>query len=214
MAEPNTSLALPLWLSLGAMAVNGMFGAAVARTRLTPVYGTLLAGVLVGLGGGMVRDVLLGLEPIAISDWMYIPTVLMTAVVGGLVAFHLVRPQIGYLLAQGFALGLLITIGTQKALEYRAPPISAIFLGVLTASAGGMITDTITIHRASVMGQVHWLASSLVLGTVAFWAVDTYVNFYLGVLAAVLIVTTIRVLSVRHQWPSPRFPGEPALKTT
>ena len=54
----------------------------VARTMRIPLLGVLLAGVLAGLGGGMVRDVLLGLEPAAITTWYYIPAVLAAGVKG------------------------------------------------------------------------------------------------------------------------------------
>ena len=58
---------LPAWLDVGAMAVAPAFGAHVARLRNIDLFGVLLEGVLVGLGGGMVRDVLLGFEPAAIT---------------------------------------------------------------------------------------------------------------------------------------------------
>lgn len=52
---------LPIWFEVMWMTINCGFGAAIARSRNAPVYGTILGGVLVGLGGGMTRDVLLGL---------------------------------------------------------------------------------------------------------------------------------------------------------
>lgn len=205
-ADP--SLALPVWLSLGAMCVNGAFGAAVARSRYTPVFGVLLAGIVVGLGGGMVRDVLLNTEPVAIKDWYYIPAVLLAAGFGAVLFNHFVSRKQTYLLVQGVALGLLVTVGAQRALEYSAPFPSAVFLGVLTASAGGAITDTLTQHRAALLSQAHWLGLALLVGTLAFIPLSLYVNFYLAVVVTVVIVTLLRVFSVSRNWSSLSFPGE------
>jgi uncharacterized membrane protein YeiH len=68
------------------MAVAAALGAHVARRRQIPLLGVVLAGVIGGLGGGMVRDVLLGLEPAAITTWYYIPAVLAAAIAGGSLA--------------------------------------------------------------------------------------------------------------------------------
>ena len=60
-AQPS----LPLWIEIAAMATTGAYGAAVARSRNVPVSGTLFAGIMMGLGGGMARDVLLGEQAVA-----------------------------------------------------------------------------------------------------------------------------------------------------
>lgn len=200
--------ALPLWLSVSAMALNGAFGAAVARTRLTPVFGVILAGILVGLGGGFVRDVLLGSEPVAIAQAIYLPSVMLAAVVGGLLFYKHVGNQRIYLIAQGATLGLLVTIGAQRALDFRVPVLSVLLLGVITASAGGAITDALTQHRAAVVSQAHWLGMALVVGTALFIPLSIYVNFYVGVVASVSAVTCLRFFSVTRNWPSVAFPGE------
>lgn len=205
---PDPLYALPAWFDLLAMAMNGFFGAAVARSRRVPIYGTLLAGILVGLGGGMTRDVLLGLEPVAISAWYYIPGVIVASIIGALTFHKVVGWDSGFLIAQGVTLGFLVTIGAQKALSYEAPVISVIFLGVITASAGGMVADMMTGHAATVASQAHWVASALVVGTTVFWALTVYVNFWLAVGVCVLIVTGLRVLSVKLDWPSPEWPKE------
>ncbi len=119
------------------MVVAAAFGAHVARARRVPLFGVLLAGVMAGLGGGIVRDVLLGLEPAAITTWYYIPAVLVAAIIGGLTAPRMNLSRLPYVAAQGVSIGLLVGIGVQKAVEYRAPAPSAILLGVITGTFGG-----------------------------------------------------------------------------
>jgi uncharacterized membrane protein YeiH len=97
------------------MAVAATFGAHAARLRQVPLFGVLLAGVLAGLGGGMARDVLLGLEPAAITNWYYIPAVVIAAIAGGSIARKISLDPLPFVATQAVATGLLIGIGVQKS---------------------------------------------------------------------------------------------------
>jgi uncharacterized membrane protein YeiH len=94
---------LPTWVDVCAMAVGAAFGAATGRNRRLPLLAGLVAGVISGLAGGMIRDVLLGLEAVAIKNWYYIPAVLLAALAGGFLAHLLIQGRIPYLLARGGA---------------------------------------------------------------------------------------------------------------
>jgi uncharacterized membrane protein YeiH len=156
----------------------------------------------------MARDVLLGLEPAAITNWYYIPAVLAAAIVGGSTARRFSLEPLSFVAAQGIAIGLLIGIGVQKAVEYRAPGPSAILLGVVTATFGGALDDVLTGRPATIMREGHWLLSVIVVGDVIFWLLTIYVAFYPAVIVTVLLVATLRVLSVKLGWTSPVFPGD------
>lgn len=200
---------LPLWFDVTVMAVNGMLGAAVARSRNSPIFGTLFAAVLVGLGGGIVRDVLLGLEPAAISNGVYIPAVLLGGIVGALLFGRVLKKPLQFALVQGIVLGFLVTIGAQKALDYDTPVISAIALGVITASFGAMLAGIMTGYRARVPSQAHWIASALIVGAIVFVLVSLWVGFWPAVVVSVIATSTLRYVSQARNWPSPRWPGEP-----
>ncbi len=201
-------MSLPVWFELSVMTLNCVFGAAVARSRNVPIYGTLLAGLLVGLGGGAVRDMMLNLEPVIISEWFYIPAGILGAIVGGLLFGKVLSKPARFALIQGLTLGFLMTIGSQKALQYDTPLVSAMVLGVVTASFGGMIADVLSGYRATVMRQAHWVASALTVGSVVFVLMSVYVGFWPAVVTGVLVVTALRYVSQVRNWPSPRWPGE------
>ena len=144
---------LPTWLDVGAMVVAATFGAHVARLRCLALFGVLLEGVLVGLGGGMTRDVLLGLEPAAITTWYYVPAVLIAALLGGAVA-HVSLSRLPFVVMQAFAIGLLIGIGVQKAVVYDTPAPGAILLGVITGAFGGAIADVLAGRQAAMLREL------------------------------------------------------------
>lgn len=203
--------ALPEWLDVLAMCVMGAVGAAIARRRGAQIYGTLFAGIVVGLGGGMVRDVLLNTRPVAIANWVYIPAVLGAALIGALLYSRLTTRVPVFVFVQGLALGLLITIGCQRALDLDVPVPSVLLLGVLTASAGGIILDAMSAQRSSVIeSSTGWLASALFIGAVVFWFLSDYVSFAVAVVACVVVVTGLRVVTVERWWPAPEWPGPAA----
>lgn len=201
-------MSLPLWFEVVVMALNGAFGAAVARSRDTPVFGTLMAGVLVALGGGMLRDMLLGEEPIAISDPVFIPACVASGILGALLFSRIVAMPKPLVLLQGLVLGTLVTIGAQKALVVGAPVVSAVVLGVVTATFGGLVADVMTGNRATVAEQAHWLASALTLGSIVFVIISLSVGFWPAVVASVATSAAFRYLSAVRDWPSPMWPGQ------
>lgn len=209
MTTPPTSLhQLPAWADVTAMVVAAVFTAHVARRRQVPLFGVLLAGIIGGLGGGIARDVLLGLEPAAITTWYYIPAVTAAAIVGGLAAPRISLDPLPFVVAQAIAIGLLIGIGVQKAVEYHAPGPSAILIGVITATFGGTVDDMLVGRRATIMSEGHWLLSVIAVGSVTFWLLTIYVAFYPAVAVTAIVVASLRALSVRRNWTSPVFPGD------
>lgn len=199
---------LPIWLEVSAMMVSALYGSALARSREAPVFGTLLAGVLYGLSGGMIRDVLLNTKPAAIYDWYYIPAILAASVIGGLFFSTLITKKIPNLLFNGIAMGILISIGAQKALVNEAPLFAAVVCGITTASLGGMAVDALTGKRAAVMDIGSWFAPALVAGTIGYISLSIFINYYFATLAAIVIFTSLRVISVTKNWPCPYWKNE------
>jgi uncharacterized membrane protein YeiH len=205
---------LPLWFDLTAMSIAALFGGALARNRNFPVYGTLFAGVVTGLGGGMLRDMLLGKEPVAISNWVFIPTILVVTIVGALFFHRLIPIQGIFLAMRSLALGSLVAIGAQVALNAGVPLISAMFLGIGTATFGGIIVDVVASERATIARQAHWFGSGMAVGAIAFVLISFFVNFWLAVAVCIVVVFLLSYLSVRKNWPSPMWPGQNVTSTT
>lgn len=199
---------LPASFDVAAMVVAAAFGAHLARRRRAQLFAVLLAGVIVGLGGGMLRDILLGLEPAAIRVWYYIPAVLLAAIVGGFAPPRLRLSGLPYVAAHGVSVGLLVGIGVQKAVEYQAPGPSAILIGVIAGTFGGVLGDLLAGEQAAIMREGHWLLSGVVCGAVVFYVFTLYVGFDAAVVASVIVVAGLRTVSVRLNWTSPVFPGD------
>jgi uncharacterized membrane protein YeiH len=197
---------LPIWLEILAMTVAGALGAAIARSRHSPIYGTLFAGVVVGLGGGMVRDMLLTTRPVAIVDARLIPIVVAGAVVGALAADWVIESSQTVIALQGIALGLLVVIGSQRAIDFDVPMPAIVFLGLITATAGGIMLDAMTARQTAALAQSNYFATAAFLGAIVFWPLSVYVSFPLAAVVTVVLVATLRVISVRRDWKAPEWP--------
>jgi uncharacterized membrane protein YeiH len=184
------------------MAVGAVFAAHRARGRRVPAFAVLLAGVTGGLAGGIARDLLLGLEPAAISTWYYVPAILAAAVIGAVTAHSVTLTPLPFVAAQAVVLGLLVTIGVQKAVSCHTPGPSAMLIGVVAATTRGVIDDLLTSRRVAIMGEGPWLLGVIVCGAVIFWLFTIYVGFYPAVVVTVVAVASLRVLSVRFGWTS------------
>lgn len=133
---------LPPALDLIGIAVFALSGALVAaRLRLTFVTVAFFA-LLTGVGGGSVRDLLIGAPVFWIHDPLVAPVCLAVALIAW---FTPVRWWEGRLLEWADALGLAVysVLGTIKALAWGVPAIPAVLMGVVTGCVGGIIRDVL-----------------------------------------------------------------------
>ena len=141
---PTEFATLLVVLDLVGIFVFSVTGALVAvRKNLDLFAATVLAGVT-GLGGGFLRDVLIGATPpAALADWRY----LLVPLAAGLLtfAFHPVLGRLERMVTvfDAFGLALFCVTGALKAVDYGLGPLPAALLGMVTGIGGGIIRDVL-----------------------------------------------------------------------
>ena len=207
------STAAPALLALDlagtlAFAVNGALTA--LRVARLDIVGVVTLGMITALGGGIIRDVLLGsLPPATFSDWRY----LAVAAGGGLVAFAFGR-QLDRLTAlitvmDAAGLSLFAVTGAVKALELGLGPAQAVILGAITGVGGGTLRDVLVRRIPSVLSSGLYAIPALVgaTATVVVTELGVY-NVGTGVAAAALCFG-IRMLGVHLDLDAPMPPAAP-----
>jgi uncharacterized membrane protein YeiH len=191
-------------LDLVGIFVFAISGGLVAVRRHFDIFGVLVLAGTTGLGGGFLRDVLIGATPpAALDDWRY----LMVPVAAGLVAFAF-HPAVGRVerlitVFDAFGLALFCVTGALKASDAGLDVVPAALLGMITAVGGGIIRDVLA-NRVPVVLQGGWYATPALLG--ATWAA---VAHDLGLATALVLVPgmlacfTWRALALHRDW-SPR----------
>ena len=138
---PDLATNTPLWLGLMAVYVNAVVGALrgyTDRSRHWDIVGVSVFALLMGLGGGFIRDLLIGNLPAeSLREPWYV-----TTVIGGIVTVVVVRKVITRIspiidFVEALALGLFATIGVAYAHESGLPFINTVLIGTLSAVGGG-----------------------------------------------------------------------------
>jgi uncharacterized membrane protein YeiH len=204
----------PLLLALDltgtfAFALNGSLTA--LRIARLDIVGVVTLGMITALGGGIIRDVLLGsLPPATFSDWRY----LAVAAGGGLITFvfgrRLERLNTPITLLDAAGLSLFAVTGASKAIVLGLGPAQAVILGTVTGVGGGTLRDVLVQQIPSVLRSELYAIPALVGATI------TVVASLLGVygpataIAAAAVCFGIRMLGVRFDLNAPTPPAPPA----
>jgi uncharacterized membrane protein YeiH len=192
-------------LGLAASGICALTGVLVARDKAVDLFGALLAGVATALGGGTVRDLLLGRKVFWLADESY----LQVAVISAIVTFFVTRirhlPQNVFLIPDAIGLALFAIVGTQIALDWHMPWLTASLIGVITAVVGGLIRDVIInevplVFSSELYATAAWIGSMTLIILVALGVEST-----LAAWIAMLICIVVRLIAIRWKVTLPRF---------
>jgi uncharacterized membrane protein YeiH len=196
---------LLLAVDLVGVFVFGLSGAVLAVRRELDVFGVAVLALVTGLGGGMIRDVLIGsVPPVALADPRYPIAALAAAGVGFVSHRPLERLGPAVRLLDALGLGFFAVAGTSKALSAGLPSFSAVGLGVLTGVGGGLLRDLLANEVPLVLHREIYAVAALA-GAV-FVAIAAVLDAYNPVTAAVAIIATfaLRLVAIRRRWNAPR----------
>ncbi len=205
---PETSFTIPLWLDLTAVAIGAIQGAMFAgrfTDRRFDLLGIAFIGITVGLGGGLLRDVLLDGVPAALQSNWYLPVSAAAALLGMLLQslFNRLGPLI--ITLDAVTIGLFGALGTSKALAHGLPEIPALFVGVITAVGGSALRDMMLNVPIAVMhvGSFYAVAAGVGSGLLVVLFM-LQVPITIAGISCVVVTTVIRVLAARYGWSLPQ----------
>jgi uncharacterized membrane protein YeiH len=194
-----------LILDLAGIFVFGLSGSLVGIRKQLDVVGVLVMALVTGLGGGIIRDLLIGANPpAAFSDWRYLLVPLLAGAIA--IRFHprLVRIERSIDVFDALGLGLFCVTGSVKAMMFGFGPVPGALLGLLTGIGGGVLRDLLAGRTPVVLREDVYalpaLAGSIVV--VVTWELDWYQHWTPFFAAAVCII--LRLLAIRYRWQPPR----------
>jgi uncharacterized membrane protein YeiH len=200
MDLPNIAIQTPLWLALLTTAVGAIQGAAIGRqgshTSLDFV-GVFIFALLLGLGGGLARDMLLGNTPVVAlrSPW-YVVTVSGAVVLVLVAGRHIPVSGRLFMLLDALTLGLYAVIGTQYALDFGVSVVGAIVVGMFASLTGGVLVSIVRGEIPDIMTPGSPYALLALAGVLVYLLVGT-VNGPIAAIACVATVVVLRFVTVR-----------------
>jgi uncharacterized membrane protein YeiH len=185
--------------------------ALLAGRRRMNIVGVVVFAVLVAVGGGTLRDILLGLLPVS---WVTDPTLLLVAALAATLTIPLfevgaISVLENYDLVRLFdsaGLALFVVIGTSIALDSGAGAVSAVVIGVISGIGGGMIRDSLADKVPDVFASGHFYASAAATGSALYiLLLETSIRDAFAALIAVIYIFGVRILSIHYGWGMPKF---------
>ncbi|KAB8293600.1 trimeric intracellular cation channel family protein [Bifidobacterium avesanii] len=168
-----------------AIFVWGLSGGLSAVRKRYDLFSILTCAWMTALGGGLVRDTLLGdLPPVGITDKGYILTCLASGLVVAVAHPEIMRLKWTMVAIDALGLGLFAVNGTAKALAFGSSGMTAVFLGMATALAGGLFRDLMVGEVPMIIRDKHLYA----------------VPSLIGCILTVIVYKIVRAGTVGMQW--------------
>lgn len=205
-ASEAAPLLLPPWLEVAAIFAGALATAMFAVRKKLDLVGVVTLAVIGGLGGGIMRDLLL-------QDYgiyaLQTPRALIAALAGAALGAFFYRAaqrlNSAIVVMDAISLALFCVIGTDKAIRADLFALSAILLGIVTAVGGGVLRDVLTDSTPAVMQRGSLYASAALAGSTSFVLMVVWlpVSKPVAFAVAALLAFGLRVGSLLLGWKSP-----------
>jgi len=189
-----------------AFAISGVL---VAMEKRLDLFGVLIIAFVTAIGGGTLRDLLIGNTPVGwMHDLTYVITIFISVVFAIIFVNKLKYLRKSLFLFDTIGIGLYTMVGVEKGLEAQLLPIICIFLGTMTACFGGVIRD-ILCNEIPVIFHKEIYATACILGALSYFLIIQFpVKDEYAYIAAILVVILLRLLAVRFKISLPNIYGK------
>jgi len=193
-------------LDLCAVAVCAITATLEARRRELDWFGVVVIAVIAGIGGGTLRDILLGRLPVY---WIHDPVYVVVGATAATFAFFFGRylrlPLNFFLIPDAIGLALFTVIGTSVAITLGTPWLVAALMGVITGVFGGVIRD-ILCNEIPLIFRTDIYATASFAGALLLIVLDSYrVNHNIAILLSMTCIIIIRLVAIRWHISLPRL---------
>ncbi len=186
-------------------------GALIAMHKKMDLLGVIFMGFTTAVGGGVIRDVLLGQIPPKIFLNPLYPVI---ALVTSLIVFFVFKKNISksdafshttiLLIMDSVGLAVFTVVGIEASQElYGFNPLLNVFMGVLTGVGGGVMRDTFTCQIPYIFTK-HFYATSSIIGSVVYLILYYSVNPFVAGVVGMLSVFALRMAASKYLWNLPK----------
>jgi uncharacterized membrane protein YeiH len=197
---------LLLVVDLASVLVFAVEGAIAGIRAELDVLGLMVVAFATALGGGLIRDLLIGaVPPNSVRDWRYAATAFLG---GGTVFFcyeFVQRVPAGLMVALDAAgLALCAVAGASKAMQFGINPLLAVLMGAVTGVGGGTIRDVLLTHVPGVLKEDVYAAAALAGASVVVMGLKIKLPGWLVMTLGAVTCFTLRMVAVTRHWNLPK----------
>lgn len=187
--------------------VFAISGALVAAEKRFDIFGALTIGFATAVGGGTLRDVMLGVEPVTwICSLSYFYVTIAGVVVTILFQPFVLKMRSTLFLFDSIGIGVFTVIGIHKAQLFDIAPPLAVMMGMITAVAGGIIRDTLC-SQVPLIFRKEIYATACIVGGCVYYAL-AYINIpeAINIWLTMIMIVAVRIVAVRYGVQLPLMP--------
>ncbi len=198
-------MSLLLFIDLAGILAFAISGATAAFDKKLDIFGAVVIALITALGGGTLRDLLIGSTPVAwLANMHALFIVVFAVVLVMLFKKYMVRLRRTFFVFDTLGIGLFTVLGTQKALDFGLNPAMAMLMGVMSAVFGGVLRDTLC-NEIPLIFRKEVYATACLAGSAAYIFMSLYVNLPVewATWIAISTIVLIRILAVKYKWSLP-----------
>ncbi len=204
--NPQAFEAILAALDLFSVVVFAVTGALVASRKEMDVFGFSLLGTVTGVGGGSLRDVLLGQTPVF---WVKEPVYILLCVAASVVVFftaHIPASRYRVLIwLDSVGLSLVAVLGAERGLDAGTGPTVAIVMGVISATFGGIIRDILGAESPIVLRKEIYVTAALMGAAIYVAAVALGADKLIATIVGFTACFVVRALAIIYRWSLPPY---------
>jgi uncharacterized membrane protein YeiH len=197
---------LPYYIDLLGTLVFAISGALAAsdKNMYKDIFGVTFTGFVTAVGGGTLRDMILGVRPTWVVDGNYLIAITIGVLFAIAFKYYFIKFRRTFFLFDTIGIALYTVVGVQKSLAFEVSPLAAVIMGMFSAVMGGVIRDTL-INEIPLIFKKEIYATACLSGAAIFVVlkllkVDDNINSFVSV----FIIIFIRVISVKYHLTLPK----------
>lgn len=181
--------------------VFAISGVLTAIHKKFDIVGSIIIGIVTAVGGGTLRDLLIGETPVAwMTDLNYLWVILTAVIISYLFKDAILKLRKSMFFFDTIGIGLFTILGLQKTADLGLALPIALLMGIVSAVFGGVIRDVLT-NVVPLIFRKEIYATACLVGGLVFIALEQISShLHVNMIIAMLIVVIIRYLSVRFKW--------------
>ena len=192
-------------LDLVGTAAFAASGAWVGVRKHMDLFGVLVLGVVTAVGGGTLRDLLLGdVPPFSLKNEIYICIAITVSLVVFINRIKFMAFEKPLLYFDAIGLGTFVVIGTTKALDFQLGLLGAVLMGVMTGTAGGVIRDILANQVPLILRREIYASACVAGGVLLVVLLQIGAGRPIAALFAASTVIVVRLLAIHYNWALPK----------
>lgn len=188
--------------------VFAISGVMTAVEKKFDIVGTIIIGIVTAIGGGTLRDIMIGSTPVGwMLDMNYLIVILATIPVCYFFRKTILGLRKGVFIFDTIGIGLFTILGMEKTLALGLSPVVALMMGIVSAVFGGVTRDVLC-NEVPLIFRREIYATACLVGGLVYLLLEYIIPYsQFNILISIMTVIIIRYLSVKHKWA---LPFEPA----